>query len=383
MDNKISRIKKILSILACSIFFSFLGVMLIAGILEEDREISESENRVLASFPSFTVSSLTDGSFMTKFEQYLSDQFYGRDKIVSTKTVISRLLGKTEINGVYLGKDNRLFEVPSEIDSDKILKTISAVNSFSENSEIENQYFILSPNASSVYSQYLPDYLKLTQQETQIEEIYSLLNTDIKKINAYGALKNAENEKDLYFRTDHHWTSDAAMLVFAEFMNAADILYAENDYERIVLSDSFYGTLSSSSGIYEKADILTAYLPKNIDGSYYLQNFGTLEKSVSVIYPEKLKEKNQYEVFFGGNFSRIQIQTENLNSKKLLIFKDSYANCFIPLLIPHFEKIVVIDPRYFNDELSYILQDNDFTHLLFLYNLNTFAEDSLLSDVLM
>ena len=94
-----------------------------------------------------------------------------------------------------------------------------------------------------------------------------------------------------------------------------------------------------------------------------------------------LKKKNQYEVFFGGNFSRIKISTKNANGKNLLIFKDSYANCLIPLLIPHYESIVIIDPRYFTGDIRDIVSDTDFSDVMFLYNLNTFLEDSVITDM--
>ncbi len=381
-NKKTNLINKLLCITVLTVFFSFIGVLQLAGILEEDRKISDTENRVLASFPAFSVSAVADGSFMTEIEQYLSDQFYGRDSIVESKTFISRILGKTEINEVYLGKDNRLFEVPSAENEEKINETVSAVNAFSEICGIENRFFMLVPNATEIYPEYLPDFLTLCSQEEAINKIYSSLNADIEKIDACEALKNAETENLLYFRTDHHWTADAAFCVLPRFFEAAGIIFDEDSYERNILSNTFFGTLSSSSGIYEKADKISCYLPKNSDGSYYLNNFSTLEKSVSVLSPSKLSEKNQYEVFFGGNFSRIDIQTDNLNTRKLLVIKDSYANCFIGLLIPHFEKIVIIDPRYFNDELQFVLDDNGFTDLLFLYNYNTFSEDSVLSDVL-
>ena len=66
----------------------------------------------------------------------------------------------------------------------------------------------------------------------------------------------------------------------------------------------------------------------------------------------------------------------------LLLFKDSYANCLIPMLTPYFSKIVVIDPRYFNDSLAAVMDETPFTHVLFVYNLNTFLEDQSLAEVL-
>lgn len=378
MNSKI----KIFSAILCIIFFSSLVAFAVAGVMKEDKKISETENRVLAQFPDLSVKTLVSADFIAEIEDYLSDQFIGRDKIVSAKTLFSRLLGKTEINGVYIGRDNRLFEVPSEIDEEKLNKTIDAINFFAKNSFIENQFFILAPNAAEIYSESLPVFLELSSQRQQISGIYAALSDNFKCIDAVRVLKEEAQNKDFYFYSDHHWTGDAAFTVFEEFMNAADIEFNEKDYKSVNLSNSFFGTLSSSSGLYEKSDSINAILPKNTDGKYYVNNTDTLEKSASVLFPDKLNTKNQYEVYFGGNFGKLEIQTDNLNKKNILIIKDSYANCFIPLLIPHFEKIVIIDPRYFNGDMQFILEDNSFSHLLFLYNLNTFLEDTSLSEAL-
>lgn len=381
MNNK-NCIMKILSVVLCVVFFSILCFFTTSEIFTEDKKISEEENRALTQLPEFNIKAVISGKLMAKFEEYLSDQFTGRDKIVSMKTVISRVLGKTNINDVYLGSDNRLFEVPSESNEEKLNKAITAINSFAVNSGIKNKFFILAPNTSEIYSENLPKYLKLASQKQQINNIYSSLDESFTTIETVNILKENAGNTNLYFRTDHHWTSEAAFLVFKEFMKAGEMDFDEKDYETVSLSNSFFGTLSSSSGIYEKSDNLNAILPKNFDGRYYVNNTDTLEKSVSVLYTDKLHTKNQYEVFFGGNYGKIEIQTDNLNKKNILIIKDSYANCFIPLLISHFEKIVIIDPRYFNDELQFVLEDNSFSHLLFLYNLNTFLEDTSLSEAL-
>ena len=78
----------------------------------------------------------------------------------------------------------------------------------------------------------------------------------------------------------------------------------------------------------------------------------------------------------------MSIETTAPNQNTLLIIKDSYANCMIPMLTPHFSRIVIVDPRYMTDTIETVMGEYSFTHVLFLYNLNTFNEDSALCDVL-
>ena len=53
----------------------------------------------------------------------------------------------------------------------------------------------------------------------------------------------------------------------------------------------------------------------------------------------------------------------------------------IPMLTPYFSKIVVVDPRYLTDNMDNIASDENYTHMLFLYNLNTFLEDTSIIEV--
>ena len=68
--------------------------------------------------------------------------------------------------------------------------------------------------------------------------------------------------------------------------------------------------------------------------------------------------------------------------KILLIFKDSYANSFVPFLIPYYQQIVMIDPRYYYDDVEQLMTQRGVTDVLFLYNLSTFSADTALADTL-
>ena len=107
-----------------------------------------------------------------------------------------------------------------------------------------------------------------------------------------------------------------------------------------------------------------------------------MKKTASMYESSALDQKDQYEVFFGGNHSRIDITTPVEENKNLLIFKDSYANCFIPFLQPYFRSIIVVDPRYYYDDVDRLVTDNSITDILFLYNVDTFMTDTSLADVL-
>ena len=87
-------------------------------------------------------------------------------------------------------------------------------------------------------------------------------------------------------------------------------------------------------------------------------------------------------MFFGGNHTRVDIESPNAQNRCLLMFKDSYANSFVQFLTPYFRKIILIDPRYYYDDVEQLIDGEGVTDILFLYNLNTFLTDTSLADVL-
>ena len=150
------------------------------------------------------------------------------------------------------------------------------------------------------------------------------------------------------------------------------------NFEFHKISTTFEGTLASTSGVHDTQDEIEICLPKNSEGTYVVTFESSGEKTASLFFPDKLEQKNQYEVFMGGNYDKVIIDTVCPSGRNLLLIKDSYANCMIPMLTPYFSKIVVIDPRYLTDSLESIIKENDFTHMLFLYNINTLLEDNSL-----
>jgi len=357
-----------------------------AGILTvavKDKAFSDNENRTLSQKPIFTLSGLVDGSFMSDFESWLSDQFPLRDEAIALKTDFDRLNGKKEENGVYIGENNRLFEFPAEYDADKTKEKVTAINSFLAAYPKINTLFAIVPNSSFIYSQDLPEFLVLGDQKRQINEIYTSLDAGkLETVDTVSALNGMKDKNTgLYYKTDHHWTTRAAYVVFSQIAEAWQ-LNTDTEYTFHTVTDSFEGTLASKSGVHDITDTIEICVPADSAESYTV-NYESLQLKTATLFDEsKLTAKNKYEVFLGGNYDKVSIETTAPNNNSLLIIKDSYANCMIPMFTPHFSQIVILDPRYMSENIDTIMSEYSFTHILFLYNVNTFNEDIMLTDVL-
>ena len=113
---------------------------------------------------------------------------------------------------------------------------------------------------------------------------------------------------------------------------------------------------------------------------YVVNYVGENRKSATVYRPEMLDERDQYTVFFGGNHPQIRIETTVDNGRRLMVLKDSYANCFIPFLLEDYERLIVVDPRYYTGEIEVLMEAEGVNEILFLYNANTLASDTSLSN---
>ena len=121
-------------------------------------------------------------------------------------------------------------------------------------------------------------------------------------------------------------------------------------------------------------------MDKNLNDYYVQESDNKIEGS---IYDSSyIDSENQYSVFLGGNKSIQRIEMDNDSKRHLLLFKDSYANTFVQFLMNDYRTITIVDPRYYNDNIDKVMKDDLITDVMYLYNTNTFVEDSSLADVL-
>ena len=97
----------------------------------------------------------------------------------------------------------------------------------------------------------------------------------------------------------------------------------------------------------------------------------------------KLKEKDKYAVYFGGNYGIVEIENEESEvDKTLVIIKDSYANSMVPYLLSHYKRIVMLDLRYYNESVKSLIEKENPDQLLVLYEMSRFSKDSNLFKIM-
>lgn len=379
---KKDRQRKVQEKLVGIIFILTLFLFLIINVIVPDREKSVQENRMLATKPKFRLSSLISGDYDEKFEAYMDDQFVGRDMWRKLKVTVDRIGGSRLENGVYIGTNGQLLEQIEVADKNHLAANIKAIKSFSESHSKIPVRMMLVPDAANVLNHSLPALAKPEDQTQMFSMVRKDLGDSVEWIDVSTELNKHKTEK-IYYKTDHHWTTLGA---FYAFQAAAQSLGIEGDlsgnYVSYAVSDSFNGMLASKSGVNlgekEQIDI---YVPTEEDTDLIVDYVDEGKRSTSLYDSSKLKEKDQYTVFLGGNSSLLDIRTVSTSTKRLLLVKDSFANSFIPFLTPYYREIVVVDPRYYSGTINDLMDSYRISEVLFLYSGNTFFKDNNISGV--
>lgn len=379
---KKDRQRKVQEQLVGIIFILILFLFLIINIIVPNKEKSVQENRMLATKPKFRLSSLISGDYDEKFEAYMDDQFVGRDMWRKLKVTVDRICGSRLENGVYIGRNGQLLEQIEVADENHLAANIKAIKSFSESQKKIPVRMMLVPDAANVLNYSLPALAKPEDQTQMFSMVRKDLGDSVEWIDVSTELNKHKTEK-IYYKTDHHWTTLGA---FYAFQAAAPSLGIEGDlsgkYVSYAVSDSFNGMLASKSGVNlgekEQIDI---YVPTEEDTDLIVDYVDEGKRSTSLYDSSKLKEKDQYTVFLGGNSSLLDIRTVSTSTKRLLLVKDSFANSFIPFLTPYYREIVVVDPRYYSGTINDLMDSYRISEVLFLYSGNTFFKDNNISGV--
>lgn len=371
--------KKTTSALMGTIFLVILMAVFIANIIIPDKKNSDEENRVLQQLPSFSVSAYKEGRFESKIEDYASDQFILRNGFIRLKTAADTALGGLESNGVYRCRDNYLMEDITVPTKDVKESNTSALTAFKEANPDLKMYFLLAPNAANILSDKLPVAVSTANQNKYMDDFFETVESlGITPIDVRDTFKEAEKDTQLYYRTDHHWTTDGAYLAFGQ-VNSVMELGNKVTYTDYAVKNDFRGTLASKSGFVNGMDdAIKIYLPAEDSEGYensVIYYSDTKEKTTQFYQVDSLDTKDAYTVFGGSNHPMYTVRTPLDTDRHLLLIKDSYANSMVPFLSQCFSEIVVVDPRYFYDNIQDIISSESITDVLFLYNANTFFAD--------
>lgn len=142
--------------------------------------------------------------------------------------------------------------------------------------------------------------------------------------------------EDIYYRTDHHWTSLGAYYAYCVWRG---IEPTADEWTKEILCDNFYGTT------WNKVPLPTIPAEKIIawyqhPGRSVSYNGGDY-KTDSIYERKYLDGSDQYAVFLNSNQAQTVIQGSG-ESGKLLLIKDSYGNTFAQFPVEDYAEVHVV-----------------------------------------
>ena len=360
------------------LFIGIIVVMQAAFWLLPRRSFSENEKRVLSEAPQIDAAGIADGSVFRSIESYLSDHFPGRELWVGTNAYLVNVEGRGATEDIVRGTDGWLFTAPVSDDRETLWDNMQAITTFAEKQSVPVTMMAV-PSAGAVVSDKLPALHMPYPDADLLEEARRIAGNTLHWVDLYTDFCSAEQPERLYYRTDHHWTSEGAYRAYCLLMEELGQSSVPRDDFTVEQISGFYGTSYSKSGLWlTEPDTLELWTGSDIQAvtTVYDANRADPVTREGMFFREYLEDADKYPVFLGGNHARVHIETNADSGKRLLVIKDSYAHALAPFLAEEYSTIDLIDLRYFKQQtISSWLEENPADEILLVYGLSSLAED--------
>ena len=338
----------------------FFGVSLACWI-KPAGEYSVTERRKLEQFPKLSVETISEGKFMTDFEEYTLDQFPMRDRFRELKAWVSQnIFGKADNNDIYVSEGYAVkMEYPLKED---------ALHYAGERFQnIYEKY--LKDSGSRIYLSLIPDknYF-LGENSGHLSMDYEKLFEIMQEEMSYAEYIDITELLDIedYYKTDVHWRQEKIVDVAKEIGSALGITL-ENQYEIKTLEDKFYGVYFGQSALDLPGEELYYFTNETLEQCtvYNYEN----DKTLGIYDLEKAAGNDPYEIYLSGPVSLMKIENPNAQTEKeLVVFRDSFGSSLIPLLAEGYRTITLVDIRYIQSEFLSNFVDFTDKDVLFLYS---------------
>ena len=319
------------------VFLIFIYGMALWFIFSPKPDYSSSEKRYLQKFPEVTAEKLLSGDFGSEFGTFFADRFPQRN--------------------------------------------IGAVADFAKSIDTPTTVMLV-PSTGYIVDDVLPTFHDKYNDDEDISKISSTLSKDkIGFVDLRERFKSEyKNGSQLYYKTDHHWTTKGAYTGYQELCKALGITPIDDSTLKKDSYPDFYGTTYSSSGFWltPPDNIEIWNNPKNSDRniSVKITEGANIKTSGSMYFTDHLKEDDKYPVFIDGNHALTEITNTNAKNGTILLIKDSFSHSLAPFLAENYSKVVLVDLRYYKESVSDLVTTYNPEQVVVLYGIDNLATDT-------
>lgn len=405
--------------------------------------VSDLEKRELTQFPTFSKEAFIDGSYFKQMDTWYADTFPFRDQLLAVNSDIQELYGVRgqQIHGGGNQSGDEIPTGPADItpssadiqnptpSQQESTPAISAAgeegSAGSENTvapQLHGSIYIDGKDAygiyyfnleaanlyidavnrmanglngqATVYAMMIPNNSGILLSEAKQKEIggsdqtaaidyyYKSMDASVKKVPIFDTLSKHKQEK-IFFSTDHHWTALGAYYSYEQFAAVKGIkAHALEDYEKMSFPN-FIGSYYSSTQAKELKDnpeVIDAYVPISVNRMVITEKDGNHLNWPIVNDVSSYSAGNKYSCFIGGDNPYSVIDNPAVQDGSIcLVIKESFGNALVPFLVDHYQKIIVVDYRYYQDNLIQLARNNNVTDVIFANNIEAISGKQIMT----
>lgn len=202
------------------------------------------EKRAKAKMPDFRFDSLF--SFLAGYKHYYNDHFELRNLLIPLHNYTKvKAFGISPIPMVMIGKGGWLYlakqnERVDEIEYYRSVKLFSPEELEHWRTSLESRWdwlakrgihylFVIAPNKSTIYPEYLPDYVRPVHKQSRLDQLVDYLkkHSQFSLLDLREVMFAAKKERRVYRKTDSHWNRYGAYLAYREIMKALSNFFAD------------------------------------------------------------------------------------------------------------------------------------------------------------
>jgi hypothetical protein len=207
---------------------------------------------------------------------------------------------------------------------------------------------------------------RTTSEKKNLDALRDALLPEVRFADVIVEMQGHEDQP-LFYKSDHHWTGLGAYYAYRAWAKAAGVspleLSAFDKRSVPGVAGSFW-SLTQAPELRHADKESFYYVPTTVtfDGTQYT---GPQQKT-PVPQPFFAEKSRGYIVFLGGDIPLLASNTNAGTGRTALVIKNSYGNAFAPYLLPHFDRVVVLDYRYVSRNIQEIVSFFGVTDLVFV-----------------
>ena len=362
------------------VFLIFIYGMALWFLFSPKTDYSSSEKRYLQKFPDANVEKVLSGDFGSEFETFFADQFPQRNTWVGINAYTTLAEGNNGASGVYNCKNGYLINKPVSAENN-LDKNIAAVADFAKSIDAPTTVMLV-PSTGYIADDVLPTFHDKYNDDEDISRISSTLSKDkIGFVDLRERFKSEyKNGSQLYYKTDHHWTTKGAYTGYQELCKALGVTPIDDSTLKKDSYPDFYGTTYSSSGFWltppDNIEIWSNPNNSSKNISVKITEGANIKTSGSMYFTDHLKEDDKYPVFIDGNHALTEITNTNAKNGTILLIKDSFSHSLAPFLAENYSKVVLVDLRYYKESVSDLVTTYNPEQVVVLYGIDNLATDT-------